>query len=197
MSVEAIRNIVRIQAGGCRLTSRCCGVGVRRSAVYSRPTPKFRYALIHEWSPGDSTMVFVGLNPSTATHVVDDPTMRRVRRFAADSGCGCLIMVNLFAFRAKSPAGLKATADPVGPLNDELIRAAVHEEEFIVVGWGTHGSFKKRDAAVLGTLTRPENVGRDGLGGCNKELVCLGTTKGGQPKHPLYLAADTEWESYA
>jgi hypothetical protein len=44
----------------------------------------------------------------------------------------------------------------------------------IIVGWGAHGGFMGRDAAVR------ELLKGHGLG-------CLGVTKDGHPRHPLYL----------
>lgn len=136
----------------------------------------YRYRLWRRWDDGP-TCVFVMLNPSTADSEKDDPTIRRCIGFAKREGCGRLEVVNLFAFRATSPAAMKAAADPVGPDNDFRIREATnHPSPLVIAAWGAHGSFRRRAADV------GERFGAD--------WMCLGFTAGGQPKHPLYVRGD-------
>jgi hypothetical protein len=118
------------------------------------------------------------LNPSTADANVDDPTIRRVIGFTAGLGFGGLMVVNLFALRATDPAELARHPDPVGPHNDTYIRAAAAEHGTVMLAWGAHPSAQRREAAVLSIL-------RDS----GARLLCLGTTKSGAPRHPLYLPA--------
>jgi hypothetical protein len=142
-----------------------------RSAHFS-PCRQYRYILDRVWDAGKPTVMFVGLNPSTADECVDDPTIRRCMGFARDWGYGALVMVNLFAYRATHPSVLSEVADPVGPRNDYWLMAASRRVELILAAWGIHGTLRGRDAAALGKL---------------KCVHCLGTTKAGHPRHPLYL----------
>ncbi len=48
-------------------------------------------------------VVWVMLNPSTADHVHDDPTIRRCMGFARAWGYGGIAVVNLYAWRATDP----------------------------------------------------------------------------------------------
>jgi len=140
---------------------------------------RYRYVLWREWGDLDDASpyaLFVGLNPSTADETNDDPTIRRCRRFAQDLGYGALCMVNLFAWRATSPKDMKAAPDPVGPENDRWLASLSREAGITIAAWGVHGAHLGRDMAVLPLLQEPH---------------CLGQTAGGQPKHPLYLRADT------
>jgi hypothetical protein len=68
-------------------------------------------------------MLIIGLNPSTADAISDDATIRRCVGLAKREGCGRLVMLNLFAFRATTPADMFAADDPVGPRNDRVIRS--------------------------------------------------------------------------
>lgn len=52
------------------------------------PEKDYRYALWRVWD--DSKAMFIGLNPSTANETENDPTIRRVIRFARDWGNGDL-----------------------------------------------------------------------------------------------------------
>lgn len=135
----------------------------------------YRYALWREWDLFDPRYVmFVGLNPSTATETIDDPTVRRMIRYAKDWGYGALCVGNAFAFRATDPAVMKAQENPVGPENDYWLRMHAMEADMVIAGWGARGGFRNRQAQILQVLA-------------DIPLYCLGTTKEHYPRHPLYL----------
>jgi hypothetical protein len=123
--------------------------------------------------------LFVMLNPSTADGEVDDPTIRRCVGFAQTWGYGALEVVNLYAYRTTLPVELGAPADPVGPLNDSRILEADRSCDLVVCAWGNNSMAVRRAPAVL-ELFR----------GAGTPLRCLGLTKSGQPRHPLYLRRD-------
>lgn len=139
----------------------------------------YRYLLWRTVSASDRTVLWVMLNPSTADAFVDDPTIRRVLGFSSLWGYGRVEVVNLFAARATDPRELERFADPVGPRNDDHIRAAVARAHAIVCAWGAHkGAGPERRAREVRQLLPPPTY-------------CLGVTAGGHPKHPLYLSAST------
>lgn len=144
----------------------------------------WRYTLHRVWEPNKVSAMFVGLNPSTADEVNDDPTVRRCIRFAKAWGYGGLVMMNAFAFRATDPRVMKAATDPVGPDNDywllEMAKIQMQQGAVIVVAWGNHGVYQNRHQTIL-ILFWYAGV----------PLHCLGITKTGQPRHPLYVKADT------
>lgn len=141
----------------------------------------YRYELRRVWNDSLPPYVSGMLNPSTADAVNDDPTITRNRRRAEAMGFGSLIVWNLGAGRATDPKVWKKLSDPIGPENDNHIRRILSEchkrRGIVVVGWGNHGTFLGRDK-VVSQLAREIGV----------EFFCLGTTKRGQPKHPLYVA---------
>lgn len=141
------------------------------------PAGRYRYSLWREWDANGSRVAFVLLNPSTADANRDDPTVRRCIGLARAWGCGSLEVVNLFACRATNPGVLREVADPVGPENDRYLLEAARRAQRIVLAWGARGNLHGRDRAILRLL---------GGGG---ELDCLGTTRGGQPRHPLYVSS--------
>ncbi|MGA1055939.1 MAG: DUF1643 domain-containing protein, partial [Pseudohongiellaceae bacterium] len=61
-----------------------------RKARFSR-CREYRYTLERSWNSGKGTVLFIGLNPSTADHLRDDPRIRRCVRFARDGGFQILI----------------------------------------------------------------------------------------------------------
>ena len=136
-------------------------------------TGAYRYLFRRAWDTALPSVGFIMLNPSTADQHHDDPTIRRCLGFARAWGFGSLEVVNLFALRATSPAALLASPDPVGPENDEHIRAMAARVDLVVAAWGNHGARFGRDAEVARLL-----------GG---RVTCLRVTAQGQPKHPLYV----------
>ncbi len=159
------------------------------TAEYS-PCRRYRYTLTRRIDPelaGDDTrtIAFVGLNPSTATATKDDPTVRRCIGYAAREGFGRFVMLNAFGYRATDPADMKACDEPVGRGNDEAIRGVASSADLVVIAWGAHGTHLGRHGALIELL--------DGV--C--EPRCLGVTKAGLPKHPLYLRADAPLVPYS
>jgi len=132
-----------------------------------------RYTLTRIWSQ-KPLVQFIGLNPSTADEVQNDPTVTRCINFAHSWGFGGMVMTNLFAFRATKPKDLWKAADPVGPDNDFWLQHISSESEIVVGAWGTLGERLDRARQVIPLL--PES-----------KIRVLGLTKNGQPKHPLYL----------
>ena len=49
---------------------------MEKSAILSADR-KYRYVLTRIWDEAKSTVVFIGLNPSTADEETDDPTIRK------------------------------------------------------------------------------------------------------------------------
>lgn len=135
----------------------------------------YRYSLIRRWSAGP-TLRWVMLNPSTADAHVDDPTIRRCTGFARAWGYGEIVVHNLFALRATDPRALRVHADPVGPDNDLYLRRVGSPPVPTVCAWGAHGALHGRDRAVLAVLAESST-----------QVLCLGTTRAGQPRHPLYV----------
>lgn len=152
-----------------------CGTrkGVLYDAVFST-CRKYRYSLWRQWANTDYVL-FIGLNPSTATEFVDDPTIRRCMDFAQGFGGGALCMANIFAWRDTDPRKMKAAADPIGPDNDDALLKLAKSARLVIAAWGVHGSHLQRSQRVIELLS----------GVCT--LYCLGKTKDGFPKHPLYL----------
>ncbi len=149
---------------------------IKRLNVFSEDRA-YRYTLWREWNYGSGYCQFIGLNPSTADETRDDPTLRRCINFAKDWGFSAFCMTNIFALRETKPANMKAHQNPVGAENDKWILNISKDAQLVVAAWGTHGSFLGRDSEVF-------NI--------TKELYCLGTTKNGFPKHPLYVKGDTQ-----
>jgi hypothetical protein len=154
------------------------------SAVFSF-CRRYRYLLVRRVGFGDRVVAFLMLNPSTADEANNDPTIRRCIDFATRDGFGVLRILNLFAWRSTDPRGLLEVADPVGADNDATILATAADAEIVICAWGVHGRLHGRANAVLAIL-RPHA----------DKLRCLGLTKSGAPRHPLYLPGRTMVEAF-
>ena len=146
------------------------------SAVYS-DCERYRYSLTRVWDPQGPRVMFVMLNPSTATEMRNDPTVERCERRARALGYGAFRVTNIFAWRATDPRELRAAADPVGADNDAAILRGADWAGRIIAAWGSHG-------AHLGRGERVEAM----LRAKGMPLFHLGLTRAGHPRHPLYVS---------
>ena len=150
-------------------------------AVFLDDDRKFRVALWRIWNRDSKPLLFVGLNPSTASEFQDDPTIRRVARFARDNGYGGLFVGNLFDQVTPNPDCLDMERDQ--SMNDVALHNMREMSGATLVGWGHFGDLaRNRVGEVLQLLREP--------------LYCLGKTKDGWPRHPLYIAAAKPFERY-
>ena len=154
------------------------------TALFDR-TGAYRYRLSRTWDETATTVAWVMLNPSTATAIAEDNTIRRVVGFSREWGHGKADVVNLFAFRSPDPAALIRVHDPVGPDNDGAIVDVVSTADHVVLAWGNRGEM----ANPLTGVARHREV-TDLIGGLGRRVSCLGWTIGGQPRHPLYVRSD-------
>jgi hypothetical protein len=145
------------------------------TAVYS-DCERYRYSLTRVWDDAGRKVLFVMLNPSTATEVQNDPTVERCERRARTLGFGAFRVANIFAWRDTDPKNMRAASDPVGPENDATLLQGAAWADQIIAAWGTHGAHRDRSAEVAALLK-----------GCEVPLAHLGLSKAGHPKHPLYL----------
>ncbi|MFZ5655090.1 MAG: DUF1643 domain-containing protein [Pseudomonadota bacterium] len=146
------------------------------------PCRRYRYALWRRWADGPQVL-FIMLNPASADESRDDPTIRRCLGFARAWGCGSLAVGNLFARRCGSAAGLAAAAGTpaeglIGADNDPWLLRLHGESQLTIAAWGDRGRLLGRSRAVRTLIP---------------ELHCLGVTRRGEPRHPLYVPASANY----
>lgn len=156
-------------------TRRTFGLAEFGGAVYS-PCERYRYLLWRRWSD-KPPLVMCLCNPSTATERETDPTFTRGIGFAQRLSAGGIVFVNVAAFRATDPKELRHV-EPIGAENLAALRLAARVGSQVIAGWGSIGA---------GLVTDATNEALMYHGG---PIYCLGTTKEGHPKHPLYIPAD-------
>lgn len=151
-------------------------------ALYS-DCETYRYALTREWDAAAPRLLYIMLNPSTATEAQNDPTVERCERRANALGYGAFRVVNLFAFRATAPADLRRASAPIGPENDRVIDDSLTgwSPSLILCAWGLHGSHLGRSEFWRAKLR---------AGGL--QIAHLGLTKAREPRHPLYVSYEIQ-----
>lgn len=106
--------------------------------------------------------------------------------FARREGCGGIDVINLYALRATKPVHLLDHPDPEGPDNCLAWADVLYDEPvaLVVAAWG---------AGALDPLLPKSKA----LWGCVAPFHCLGTTKEGAPRHPLYVRSDQPLERWS
>jgi hypothetical protein len=145
---------------------------------------RFRYRLWRRWDDEKPVMAFIMLNPSTADGTVDDPTIRKCVGFADRAGCGGIEVVNLFAYRATSPADLRRAGYLSGPDNDRHARSVLLGYSTVVCAWGQHGNSRAASQRVKWL--------REVFDELEVSPSALRFAKDGTPCHPLMLPYSCE-----
>ena len=146
----------------------------------------YRWTLKRAWAEGPS-VCYIGHNPSTASHEVDDMTSQAWVHHARFNGFGSYTAVNLLPFRAADVRACHHWAqwDKNGP--DWSARDAIMQNEGVVAR-----EIRRADRVVAcwGALDRDgwgsrlmESVGETLRG--LPDVYCLGVTNAGAPKHAM------------
>lgn len=141
---------------------------------------EYRYSLQRVWNPKKPCVVFIGLNPSIATHDCEDRTILKCVRYAHSWGYGGITMLNVFAFRDQNPEKLFAAGKSgldfiVGAENDKTIKLHTKKSKLVIACWGTNGNYMDRYQSLSKAL---EAI----------QVKALKLSKYGFPRHPLYLS---------
>ncbi len=153
----------------------------------------YRYELMRRWGERERDLLpFVMLNPSDADAEKDDPTIRRCMEFARREGASGIIVVNLFAWRTPRSDELRQADDPFGRDNRRAIETiaakSIESGMPVVCAWGCRGALNGGDKTAIDIMRGA---------GSGVILKCLGKTKAGHPRHPLYLRRDQPLEEFA
>lgn len=136
-------------------------------------TALYRPLLWRYWGNGGAVafLHICGLNPSKAGHTINDPTIRREIDFAKRWGFDGLLKTNAFDWRDTDPKTMMRVLAPLSVENDWWILECSKRANVNMAAWGVHGVHNNR----CYFLKRMMN------------WHCLGKTKDGHPKHPLYV----------
>ena len=149
---------------------------------------EYRYALGEIQEDTKRLLFCFGINPSTATPEKLDPTAKRIQRLAKEHGYDSWIVLNVCAQRATDPNDMNKrqktrSADPHKE-NLEIIASLLEQYRFcsdILFAYGDliekRTYLKNNLKEIFGTIMACEYGGN---------CYCLGVTKAGNARHPLY-----------
>jgi len=168
----------------CHLSELQASLASKSGAIFDRGR-KYRYLLWRNFKQRSHAnfLSIIMLNPSNADEHFDDPTIASCGRLARHNGYDGFIVSNLYAFCTPYPSELMLCRDPVGTLwgrkNDHYLQLTQLAAKATLLAWGNHASFKPgRVKEVLAMVDR-------------QRALHIGLTGKSQPRHPLYVAADT------
>lgn len=133
-------------------------------------------ALGRRWQSGKRIIAWVLLNPSTADESVNDRMVQRCLAYTKTRHFDALVILNLFAYRAKDPALMKTARDPVGPWNRVAFKKYITRGQPVICAWGRGGEHHGQDAIVKSWIKK----------GGGQPFV-LRMIKGGHPGHVARL----------
>ncbi len=145
------------------------------TAVFSE-CQQYRYQLREVWDTAKPLVLWLLMNPSVACTAFSDPTLRKTGQFARSWGYGGQLVGNVHAYRATDKNRLLQVADPVGPMNDQMILEMAAQAKSVVLAYGQPPqALRKRGEEVVALLVHHQGL-------CHLRLSLDGT-----PVHPLYL----------
>jgi len=150
---------------------------IKKSAVFSTCN-QYRYSLSRVWDIKRKPALFIGLNPSTADETEDDPTIRRLIKFAKLYGYGGFYVGNLFSYITPYPSELLDKDLMFSKKNIHEIKKMTGLIKDVVYGWGN--SFEEPEW-LKQIISNPK---------------CFGKNKNKTPKHPLYLSYNHKLVNY-
>jgi hypothetical protein len=136
----------------------------------------YRYVLWRIWDEMKPTIMFIGLNPSTANSTDPDPTITRVISFAKQWGYGGMFMLNLFTIISSDPKALRKCPDRDRKA-DYYLQIYDYMVQRVVFAWGNFKESKERAQEVIRMFPN---------------AYCLKKNKDGSPRHPLFVKDGTE-----
>ena len=150
---------------------------------------KARFAL---GTKGQNTLVIFGINPSTATDVEFDATIRKVKQFAENWSFDSWLMLNIYPQRSTDPAQLNRVLNTgLHDTNLEIIQDTLSDLNAytLCAAWGVNIDIRPYLRKCLYDISKdmPTNAQWKNIGPL---------TQGGHPKHPSRLPYSLQLEDF-
>lgn len=131
----------------------------------------YRYTLWRVWDEIKPTAMCIGLNPSTANHETDDPTIRQLIDRLGCLGYGGFYMCNLYGLISSKPGKLFEVPDNQGE-NLQWLDTISKRVDDVIFCWGNFKGIDYRAKQVIELFPNGK---------------CFGRTKNGSPIHPMAM----------
>lgn len=146
---------------------------------------------------GSNPIIVIGVNPSTATDIQDDQTVRRVKAISIMQNFNGWYLMNLSSIRSTLPAELPTTQDNALHLenlqNIKSFMQEVHKsynDLTIWCAWGdsidSRNYLKSNLQDIVGILAEYEPT----------YVVAASLTNAGNPRHPLFLLGSSPFTEF-
>jgi len=146
------------------------GMEMRGAAKFST-CGNYRYVLTRAWNDSKPFAMCIGLNPSTANHETNDPTIRQLIDRLDYLEYGGFHMCNLFGLISSKPNKLFEVPDNQGENMQWLEHIALQVKD-IIFCWGSFKGIDYRAKRVIELFPNAK---------------CFGLTKNGHPIHPMAM----------
>jgi hypothetical protein len=144
----------------------------------------YRYRLDRDIQEQGLVIAYFGINPSTADALIDDHTVRKWRGFTLRNGGRKFVVGNVFSYRATDVNALATIEQPCGPDHIQHLGEIIEVADVLVPCWGVSA---KVPASLHYYIKNTLHL----LLASGKPVLHFGTTKAGDPLHPLTLGYDT------
>lgn len=161
--------------------------------IYAPPYyDEYRYILGEK---GKNPLICIGINPSTASPLKLDPTVRNVSTIAKLNGFDGWMMMNIYPQRATLPEDMdKESNDFLISQNtkafDYILDSVYNKKPTIWAAWGTiinKRPFLYNCLSELYKVSVKYDANWISFGNCSKD---------GHPHHPLYLKLDSGYNEF-
>jgi hypothetical protein len=135
---------------------------------------KYRYKLSRIWKPTGQKILFIMINPSSASAIEDDRTINKLLEITKLWKYDGFYVGNLYPYRSSKPADLKNIQIPeeVNAINMKSIEEMAAESSLIVYAWGTKGpDARQKEPKWLRLIV-------------NKDVHCINKSVKNVPMHP-------------
>ena len=150
------------------------------TAQFHGPGNCYRTELAETWDSTRRPVMFLMMNPSVAGIEHADPTLIRTGNYARKWRFGGQLVGNIHDYRITDSKLLAGIREPCSDVNDGAIFRMAEHAMFVVLAYGLPPKPLRARADRIVSMLAERRY----------DLRYLALTKGGTPKHPLYLPGD-------
>ena len=153
---------------------------------------EYRWSLDLDISDIDKKLIFIGLNPSLSNSYFLDNTTKKIIKISDKNNYGKVTIINLFGLISKDPKLLFRHKDPIGKINNKVIKQCmkIWSADFqcnLWLGWGNNGFLLNRNKVIYELINKYYYLKKNNFMNPVGPLL-IKKTKFNNPIHPLYCS---------
>jgi len=151
-----------------------------RGSAYFSDCGNYRPYLSRAWAEGP-TIMWLCMNPSSATNILDDATSRKLTRHSRRLGFGKLFLLNVMDYRATDPADLPQGEERSPQNLNHIERCARHADRVVLA----YGGLRKKPVWT--------QYADEAVEACQPAIMFhAADNEDGSPRHPRRFPANFE-----